>query len=93
VNDGFFFLQSSSLCLVGLKSCETQSLNYKRQVAGNIIYEEVKGNNAKPDCIYSLINLMVPGAKKLELFAEQVNQRSGWFSLRHQLGQSLQGFE
>ena len=36
--------------------------------------------------LYDIIELMLPGSKKIELFARNHNLRHGWFSLGNQLG-------
>ena len=38
----------------------------------------------KPDQIYDIMEAMLPGALKVELFATNVNIRPGWLSLGNQ---------
>lgn len=49
----------------------------------------IKGKSQKPDDIYELIDKMMPGAKKIELFARNNNLREGWLSLGNQLGENF----
>lgn len=59
-------------------------------MASNIILANIKGKSQKPDDIYELIEKMMPGAKKIELFARNNNLREGWLSLGNQLGENFQ---
>ena len=46
----------------------------------NILYK-VRETSRKPDEIYSLIERMHPGGKKIELFGRPHNCRPGWLTL------------
>jgi mRNA (2'-O-methyladenosine-N6-)-methyltransferase len=81
-----FFLQSFEMCLVGYKCTQGEHVEYNSKISNNIIFSEAKKNNLKPNELYEIIELMMPGAKKIELFASNQNLRSGWFSLGHKLG-------
>ena len=37
--------------------------------------------------LYEIIELIMPGAKKIEIFARNHNLRPGWLSLGNQLGE------
>ena len=39
------------------------------------------------DKVYELIDLMLPGTRKVEIFARNHNIRPGWFSMGNQLGE------
>lgn len=53
----------------------------------------MKGKSQKPDEIYEIIEKMMPGAKKIELFARNNNLREGWLSLGNQLGENFQSWK
>lgn len=63
------------------------------QIASNIMFANVKGKSQKPDEIYELIEKMMPGSKKVELFARNNNLRHGWLSLGNQLGENYQAWQ
>ena len=46
---------------------------------------QVRETSRKPDEMYSLIERLSPGTRKLEIFARQHNVRPGWVSLGNQL--------
>jgi mRNA (2'-O-methyladenosine-N6-)-methyltransferase len=53
----------------------------------------MRSKSQKPDEIYEIIEMMKPGAKKLEIFARNHNLREGWLSLGNQLGENYKKFE
>jgi mRNA (2'-O-methyladenosine-N6-)-methyltransferase len=53
-----------------------------------LIVAEIRKKSQKPEQIYTLIELLVPGSKKIELFARNNNLRKGWLSLGNQLGEN-----
>jgi hypothetical protein len=54
------------------------------------MFANVRGKSQKPDEIYEIIEKMMPGSKKIELFARNNNLREGWLSLGNQLGENYQ---
>ena len=100
VSQGYYFLHSSEVCLVGFKNnnssldpnnttnTSNNTINYKSKIATNIIFSDVRSKSQKPEEIYELVDKLMPGAKKLELFARNHNLRKGWFSLGNQLGEN-----
>ena len=46
---------------------------------------QVRETSRKPDEMYSLLERLSPGTRKLEMFARQHNVRPGWVSLGNQL--------
>ena len=57
------------------------------------MFANVKGKSQKPEEIYELIEKMMPGSKKIELFARNNNLREGWMSLGNQLGENYQSWK
>lgn len=89
ISQGYYFLHSSETCLVGYKCPPNEIVEYKSKIASNIMFANVKGKSQKPDEIYEMIEKMMPGSKKIELFARNNNLREGWFSLGNQLGETF----
>ena len=46
---------------------------------------QVRETSRKPDEMYSLLERLSPGTRKLEIFARQHNVKPGWVSLGNQL--------
>jgi hypothetical protein len=57
------------------------------------MFGNVRGKSQKPEEIYQIIEKMMPGAKKVELFARNNNLREGWLSLGNQLGENFQAWK
>lgn len=57
------------------------------------MFGNVRGKSQKPEEIYEIIEKMMPGAKKVELFARNNNLREGWLSLGNQLGENYQAWK
>lgn len=57
------------------------------------MYGNVRGKSQKPEEIYELIEKMMPGSKKIELFARNNNLREGWLSLGNQLGENYHAWK
>ncbi|KAI8873911.1 MT-A70-domain-containing protein [Ramicandelaber brevisporus] len=56
-----------------------------RALISDVIVGEVRETSRKPDQIYGLIDRLVPGRRKLEIFGRQHNTRPGWITLGNQL--------
>lgn len=70
VSHGFYFLHSTELCLVGVKySNEQQKLQYISKVTNDVLFSRIGAQSQKPEAMYEIINAMLPGARKIELFA------------------------
>ena len=91
--EGNFFLHSTEICLVGYKSPPKSYLEFNSKISNNLIFEEVFKPYQKPLQLYTMIELMMPGAKKIELFARNNNLREGWLSLGNQLGANYDSWE
>lgn len=78
---GHWLNHSKEHCLIGYKG--NPVLN--RNLDCDVLVSEVRETSRKPDEIYELIERMIPGGRKLELFARPHNRRKGWVSLGNQL--------
>eukprot|EP01090_Pellita_catalonica_P007570 TRINITY_DN1815_c0_g1_i2.p1 TRINITY_DN1815_c0_g1~~TRINITY_DN1815_c0_g1_i2.p1 ORF type:complete len:318 (+),score=43.10 TRINITY_DN1815_c0_g1_i2:1-954(+) len=83
---GWYILHSSEVCLVGVKA-NGKELEFNSRINDDIIYGEIREKSRKPDAIYELIERMVPGGRKIELFARNHNLRKGWLGVGNQLGE------
>lgn len=88
ISQGYYFLHSFEICLVGYKCPVNDKVDYKGKISTNIIFADVRSKSQKPEEIYELVEKMMPGAKKLELFARNHNLKEGWFSIGNQLGEN-----
>ena len=89
VVQGFYFLHSSEICLVGYKCPPHDNVKFFARVSNNVIFADKRAKYQKPDQIYQLIELMCPQSAKIELFARNHNLRPGWLSLGTQLGEQF----
>lgn len=87
LSHGYYFMHSFEICLVGFKQKPGDHVEYHSKVSNNIIFSEVRNKSQKPDEIYEVIELLMPGSKKIELFGRNNNLRAGWLTLGNQLGQ------
>ena len=86
---GYYFKHSYEICLVGYKCKSGEHFDYYSKVCQNVIISEVNNKSEKPKEIYEMIEKMVPGSKKIELFARNNNLRDGWLSLGNQIGEDF----
>lgn len=84
---GRFFMRSSVICLIGYKSLPNDRVEFRSKIANDIIVSDIKKNWQKPDQLYTIIDLMMPGSKKVEIFAKNNNLKSGWLSLGNEIGE------
>lgn len=87
---GYYLMHSFEMCLVGYKCPPGEHVEYNSKISNNVIFAEVRQKSRKPDEMYEIIELMLPGSKKIELFARNHNLRNGWFSLGNQLGENYE---
>ncbi|GLC36905.1 hypothetical protein PLESTB_000179800 [Pleodorina starrii] len=78
---GHWLNHSKEHCLVGIKG--TPQLN--RYVDCDVVVAEVRETSRKPDEMYSLLERLSPGTRKLEIFARKHNLFAGWVGLGNQL--------
>lgn len=90
VSTGYYFLHSAEICLVGVKHSKNARLEYISKVSNDVIFGKIGIQSQKPDELYEIIDLMVPGARKVELFARNHNVRKGWLSLGNRLGPNFE---
>ena len=81
-------MHSSETCLVGYKCPPNQFIQFNSKISNNLLIAEIRKKSQKPDQIYTLIDLLMPTANKIELFARNNNLREGWLSLGNQLGEN-----
>lgn len=89
LSHGYYLMHSYEICLVGYKCPPGQHVEYFSKVSNNLIFAEVRSKSQKPEEIYEIIEMMMPGSRKLEIFARNNNLRQGWFSLGNQLGEEF----
>jgi mRNA (2'-O-methyladenosine-N6-)-methyltransferase len=87
MNQGYYFLHSSETCLVGVKTQVGKKFEYISKVSNDVIFAQTRKKSQKPDQLYHIIEKMVPGGRKVELFARNHCIRKGWLSLGNQLGE------
>lgn len=109
ISQGYYFLHSSEICLVGVKyDSKGKSLEFiskvcrvlvrgneieltitlvNNQTSNDVLFAEIREKSRKPDQLYHIIERMVPGGRKVEIFARNHNMRPGWLSLGNQLGE------
>ena len=59
--------------------------NNDREVFFAYVCRQVRETSRKPDEMYSLLERLSPGTRKLEIFARQHNCQPGWVSLGNQV--------
>ena len=87
LSHGYYFMHSFEMCLVGYKCKPGEIFEYNAKISSNVVFGEVRKKSQKPDEIYEIIDNMVSGGKKIELFARNNNIRPGWLSLGNQIGE------
>lgn len=78
---GHWLNHSKEHCLIGIKGNPV----INRYVDCDVVVSEVRETSRKPDEIYRLIERMVPGSLKLEIFGRSHNIRNNWITLGNQL--------
>lgn len=68
-------MHSFEICLVGYKCPSGEHVEYHSKISNNIIFSPVRSKSQKPTELYEIIELMMPGAKKIEIFARNNNLR------------------
>lgn len=81
VGPGYYFLHSSEIILVGVKNTTNNGVEYISKIAGDVMFAPVQEQSQKPILLYEVIENMLPGTRKLEIFARNCNIRPGWLSV------------
>jgi N6-adenosine-specific RNA methylase IME4 len=84
---GKYFMKSSDMCLIGYKSLNSDRVEFRSKIANDIIVSDIKKNSQKPEQLYTIIDLMMPGSKKLEVFAKNKNLKTGWLSMGNEISE------
>ncbi|KAH8553546.1 MT-A70-domain-containing protein [Umbelopsis sp. PMI_123] len=83
---GHWLNHSKEHCLIGRKG-DVPSLNVGLDC--DVLVSEVRETSRKPDELYSIINRLSPGTRKLEMFGREHNLQPGWLTLGNQLKDSI----
>lgn len=91
VSQGYYFLHSSEMCLIGIKDNDPLSqsrfpLDSVSHFTNDILFAEVKKQSEKPVELYHIIEKAFPNTRKIEIFGRNHNIRKGWLTLGNQLG-------
>ncbi|KAH0477826.1 MAG: uncharacterized protein KVP18_003324 [Porospora cf. gigantea A] len=78
---GHWLNHSKEHCLVGIKG----EPNINKHLDTDVIVAEVRETSRKPDEVYRIIERLVPGPYKLELFGRQHNTKKNWITMGNQL--------
>jgi N6-adenosine-specific RNA methylase IME4 len=87
ISHGFYFLHSTEMCLVGYKCPPGERVEFRSKISNDLIIADIRKKSQKPDQLYTIIDLMMPGSKKIEIFARNNNLRQGWLSVGNQIGE------
>ena len=90
LSHGYYFMHSFEMCLVGFKSPPGEPIEYNTKISNDVLFGEVRAKSQKPEELYELVDVLMPGSRKIELFARNHNLRPGWFSLGNQLGETFE---
>ena len=82
------FYHSTQSCIVGYKCPANEKVEYRSKVSNELMIADVREKAEKPDQLYAIIDLMMPGSKRIELFARNHSLKEGWLLLGNQLGQT-----
>lgn len=77
---GHWLNHSKEHCLIGVKG--NPKINHN--IDCDVIVAEVRETSRKPDELYTMLERLSPGTRKLEIFGRPHNQRPGWITLGNQ---------
>lgn len=86
LTDPGVFYHSTQSCIVGYKCPAAEKVEYRSKVSNELMIADLKDKAEKPDQLYAIIDLMMPGSKRIELFARNHSLKEGWLLLGNQLG-------
>ena len=82
-------MHSYEICLVGYKNKKKNTpMSIRSGLNPNVIFGEVRKKSQKPEDLYTLIEMMFKGKRKIEIFARNHNVRFGIFSIGNELGEA-----
>jgi len=90
LSHGYYFMHSFEMCLIGYKCPPGEQIEYNTKICNDVLFGEVRAKSQKPEELYEIADMLMPGSKKIELFARNHNLRPGWFSLGNQLGETYE---
>lgn len=71
VSHGYYFLHSTELCLIGVKYASRENkLQYISKITNDLLFSKIGIQSQKPEALYEVIDTMLPGTRKIELFAK-----------------------
>lgn len=79
---GRLFRQSHEICLIGISSSKVYKL-LQNKSQRSVCFAENLSHSTKPEALQDSLDLMFPGAEKIELFARRV--RPGWTCLGNEV--------
>jgi mRNA (2'-O-methyladenosine-N6-)-methyltransferase len=82
---GYYLLHSTETCMVGYNCPAGERVEYRSKVSSNLIIADIRKKSQKPDQLYTIIDLMMHGAKKVDVFARNHNLKPGWLSIGNQM--------
>ena len=78
---GHWLNHSKEHCIVGVKGNPKFHIGFDCDV----VVSEVRETSRKPDELYTMIERLSPGTRKLEIFGREHNLQDGWMTLGNQL--------
>lgn len=81
---GHWLNHTKEHCLVGVKGKPMLNNN----IDCDVIVAEVRETSRKPDEVYGVLERLMPGTRKLEIFGRKHNTRPGWITVGNQLGET-----
>eukprot|EP01029_Cantina_marsupialis_P012632 TRINITY_DN278_c0_g5_i1.p1 TRINITY_DN278_c0_g5~~TRINITY_DN278_c0_g5_i1.p1 ORF type:complete len:743 (+),score=212.06 TRINITY_DN278_c0_g5_i1:76-2304(+) len=82
---GHWLNHSKEHCLVAVKG----SPQFNFRLDTDVLVSKLRETSRKPDELYSMIERLSPGTRKIEVFARQNNIRPGWMGIGNQLWDSF----
>ena len=78
---GHWLNHSKEHCIVGVKG----NPKFHIGLDCDVVVAEVRETSRKPDELYTMIERLTPGTRKLEVFGREHNLKDGWMTLGNQL--------
>ena len=84
VGPGHYVLHSSEICLIGVKNTKGRRAQYIPKVSNDVIFAAIRKRSQKPEQMYEIIERMVPGGRKVEIFGRNHCIRPSWLTIGNQ---------